>query len=132
MHDDMHEKRNLPIPGPADKPTDAAGQSLANALRVSFKLLSVLMVIVLFFYLLTGVKSIEPYQVGIKTRFGRIIGIAEEGLAYTWPFPIGRIEIIDVKEQRLTIDVFWMAEKPEDKTKELLARSSMAATRTAP
>jgi len=105
---------------------DPAGESLANALRVSFRLLSVLMLVVLFFYLLTGVKSIEPYQVGIKTRFGKIIGVAEAGLVYTWPFPVGQIEIIDTKEQRLTIDDFWMRERPEDKTKELMERSTMA------
>jgi len=125
--DEEMVNRHEPGSSAVARSTDPAGESLANALRVSFRLLSVLMLVVLFFYLLTGVKSIEPYQVGIKTRFGKIIGVAEEGLAYTWPFPIGQIEIIDTKEQRLTIDDFWMREKPEDKTKELLERSSMAA-----
>ncbi len=127
MDEDRLNDHELPSAPVAQGGTDPAGESLANALRVSFRLLSVLMLVVLFFYLLTGVKSIEPYQAGIKTRFGKIIGVAEEGLAYTWPFPIGQIEIIDTKEQRLTIDDFWMLERPGDKTKELLERTAMAA-----
>ena len=109
--------------GPTHEPTDPASRSLADALRVSFRLLSVIMVIVLVFYLLTGVKTIQNTQVGVKKVFGSFVGLAEPGLAYTWPFPIGSIEIVNTSEQKLDIDDFWMFETAAEKTQDLLSRS---------
>jgi len=103
-------------------PTNPASQSLAEALRVSFRLLSVIMVVVLFFYVLTGVKSIESSQVGVKKVFGRVVEVVEPGLAYTWPFPIGSIDVVSIREETLPIDDFWMFETPQQKSQDLLSR----------
>jgi len=122
-HNDNHEHP----PDPAGelhvstRPPDPAGQSLADALRVSFRLLTVIMVIVAILFFLTGVKSIDPQQVGIKKVFGRVVGTAGPGLAITWPFPIGEIEIVDVKEQTITIEDFYMHETAADKAKDGLS-----------
>ena len=102
---------------------DPAGQSLADALRLSFRLLTIIMILVVIAFMLTGVKPIQPYQMGIKTLFGSIVSVAEEGLAYTWPFPVGDILLVDTKERVLTMDDFWMHETPTDKTKDLLDRN---------
>jgi len=111
-------------PGSTGPPVDTAQQSLADALRVSFRILTVIMVFVVVAYLLTGVKSIEPQQEGILKIFGKQVGLAREGLVYTWPFPIGEIELITTSQQELLVDDFWMHETPEDKTKELSERQS--------
>ncbi len=103
-------------------PVDPGGKSLADALRVSFRLLSVIMLVVLVFYMLTGVKSIQSSQVGVKKVFGKLVGVAQPGLAYTWPFPIGGIDVISTKEEELEIDDFWMYETPEQKSQPLLSR----------
>ena len=95
------------------RPAEAAEQSLADALRVSFRVLTVIMVFIVIAFLLTGVKIIGGTQRGIIMRFGEIIGTAGPGLAYTWPFPIGSVEKLEVKEKALTIDDFWMHETPE-------------------
>lgn len=108
------------------RPMDPAQKSLAEALRVSFRILTVIMIIMVFVYLFTGVAFIEPQQVGIRKVFGREVGTAREGLTYNWPFPIGQIEKVSTKEQELTIDDFWMHETAADKTKTLSARSSSA------
>ena len=116
-HHPEHEVEHVP------SETDPASRSLADALRVSFALLTFIMVVVALFYLGTGVATIEPHQAGIKKVFGKRVGpVAREGLAYTWPFPIGEIELVSIKEQKLSIDDFWLHETPEDKTKELSAR----------
>ncbi|MFA6133242.1 MAG: SPFH domain-containing protein [Phycisphaerae bacterium] len=111
--------------GPTHDVSDPAAQSLANALRLSFRLLSVVMIVVLGFYLLTGVKTIQNSQVGIKKVFGKVVGLAKPGLAYTWPFPVGSIDIVNTNEQTLTIDDFWMSERPEEKAQPLLSRQYM-------
>jgi membrane protease subunit HflK len=104
-------------------PGEAGDRSLADALRVSFRLLSAIMLVVLFFYALTGVKSIESSQVGVIKVFGRVVSVAQPGLAYTWPFPIGAIEIVSTREQELSISDFWMYETAEQKAAgDLLSR----------
>lgn len=104
---------------------DPAAQSLADALRVSFRLLGIIMIFVLVAFLLTGIESIEPQEQGIVKVFGRVVGTAEPGLAYNWPFPIGEIEIIKVQERTVIVDDFWMHETPQDRAKkDLLSRQS--------
>jgi membrane protease subunit HflK len=130
MTDYQHSREDRqPHTGDAAEAMDPAGQSLAKALRASFRLLSAIMGLVLVLYLLSGVKSIQSYQVGIKRLFGRVVGVAEQGLAYVWPFPVGSIEIVDIRQQRLTVDDFWMHETPEEKTHDLLSRAGSTSLR---
>ncbi len=125
MTNESGEQKNQQLPNNADESLDMATQSLAEALRVSFKLLGVIMVVVVIAFLLTGVKAIESQEKGIIKVFGKHVRTATQGLVYTWPFPVGDIEIVTIKEQRLTIDDFWMFETPQDKTKPYLERRVM-------
>ncbi len=119
-HPDLHNRQDRDRPPAMTTP---ASRSLADALRVSFRLLSGIMGVVLLFYVLSGVKSVESSQVGIKKVFGRVVDVAGPGLAYTWPFPIGSFDVVSTREQELTIDDFWMFETPEQKGKgDLLSR----------
>ncbi len=102
---------------------DAAGQSLADALRVSFRLLSFIMILLFVGFLGSGITCINPQEVGIKKTFGRVVGVAEQGLTYTWPFPIGEIEKVRIDEKQLEVVDFWMHETPQDKTKDLSERA---------
>jgi len=101
---------------------DPAQQELAKALRSSFRLLSVIMVVVVALFLLTGLAGIDSTEVGIITRFGRVVAVAEEGLTYAWPFPVGGIEKLDISQQVIEINDFWMEEAAEDKTRDLRSR----------
>jgi len=94
---------------------DQASQSLADALRVSFRLLTVIMIFVVVAFFLTGLKLIEPQKVGIKKVFGKVVGTAGQGLAYTWPFPVGQIELVDTSQQSLTVDNFWIHETAKER-----------------
>jgi len=95
--------------------TDPAGEHLAAALRTSFWLLGATMVLGVAAFLAVGFQFIRPGEVAIRTVFGKVIGVTPEGLAYNWPAPIGRIEKIDVGEQTIDVDDFWMNETPADK-----------------
>ena len=102
---------------------DPAQQQLARALRSSFRLLSILMILVLILFAVSEVTSIGPNEVGVIYRFGRIQDdVVEEGLAYAWPFMIGRVEKIDTSQKEIEINDFWIFEKPEDRTKPLIER----------
>ncbi|MCY2925964.1 MAG: SPFH domain-containing protein [Planctomycetota bacterium] len=72
------------------------------------------MVLVFAGFILTGVKTVESNQRGIKTVFGQIEGVpVGPGLTYTWPFPVGRIVTVPSSTQKFTMDDFWMGETPE-------------------
>ncbi|MHC4562856.1 MAG: SPFH domain-containing protein [Planctomycetota bacterium] len=93
---------------------DAAAESLARALRMSFRLLTVIMAMIVVAFLLTGVQSVKPGETAVVYRFGRIVGAVDSGLCFAWPFPVGRIEIVHTSKRDLQIDDFWMTERPED------------------
>ena len=105
------------------KTVDPAMKSLSDALRISFKLLSALMVLFLVLFLGTGIKSIEQHERGIVKVFGKIVGVAKPGFVYNWPFPIGEIETVAAQEQRVLIDDFWMFETASDKLRQLSQRN---------
>ena len=124
---------NVPHTWPAESGSseqmDAANKSLADALRFSFWLLSVIMIFALGALLLTGLATIEPQEAGLRLLFGRIQGSGDErvlgeGLRLAWPQPVGRVERVSVKSQKLKIDDFWMYEKPEEMNRKLSDRQA--------
>jgi regulator of protease activity HflC (stomatin/prohibitin superfamily) len=103
---------------------DPAQQQLARALRSSFRLLTALMVFVLILFAVIETKSIGPNEVGLIYRFGKIQDqVVEEGLAYAWPFMIGKVEKVPTSQEEIEINDFWIFEKPEDRTKDLVDRN---------
>jgi len=102
--------------------SDPAMRSLSQALKVSFRLLRVLMILFAFLYLATGFVSVPAQKQGLVKVFGRLVRVADRGVAYNWPFPIGQIELVDVQVRQLVVEDFWMYETPSDKTKSLLQR----------
>ncbi len=111
---DTNETQGVPPLGV--DPHDPSAASLANALRWCFRLLVAIMIIVCAAFLLSGIKTIQPNQVGIKKQFGKYIGLCHQGLAYTWPYPIGEIEIVNLGQRNVKVDEFWMHETARDKT----------------
>ncbi|MFP4053216.1 MAG: SPFH domain-containing protein [Phycisphaerae bacterium] len=118
-HHHHHHPPHHDEPRGPEPPMDPANQSLSEALRVSFRLLTVIMVFVLVFFALSGFKSIEPTERGVVRIFGRIDRVAESGLAYTWPYPVGDIQRVQVNEQKLNIDDFWMHVRSTDQGKDI-------------
>ncbi|HEG43725.1 MAG TPA: protease modulator HflK [Phycisphaerales bacterium] len=100
---------------------DDAGKSLAKALRLSFVILKIVMVILVAFFLVSGIFEVKEDEQAIVLRFGEIQGIGKDrvlgpGLHFAWPEPIDEIVALPVKRvQPLAINSFWYYESPSDK-----------------
>ena len=73
----------------------AAGNSLAEAFRISFVILKVIMIVVVIAFFASGFQTIGPEEQGIVLRFGKIKVVdsdggvtLDSGLRWTFPYPI--------------------------------------------
>jgi membrane protease subunit HflK len=101
---------------------DAAGKSLAEALRVSFLILKLIMAVLVALFITSGIFRVQENEKALVLIFGEIQGTGAEqrilgpGLKWTWPEPISEIIKIPVaKVQTLAIDNFWYFETEEEK-----------------
>lgn len=122
-HDHDHGADDRPVApvGLSVAHADTASRSLSDALGWSFKLLSIIMVLVVGAFCFTGVVQIKNNEVGLIKVFGDVVTVAKPGLAITWPYPIGEIEVVSTKPQNLVIEDFWMLESPEERLNPKLA-----------
>jgi len=103
-----------------DTGLDAAGKSLSEALRISFVILKVIMVVLVIIFLASGFRKIYPDEQAIVLRFGKIRGIGKErlldpGLHWVFPYPIDEIVKIPVqKKVNLPINSFWYSQTTRD------------------
>lgn len=109
------KKSNPPVEPDEGKQVDLAMKSLSDALQVSFKLLSFIMILFVVLFLATGIEFIQPQEQGIVKIFGKVTRVVKHGLVYNWPFPVGEIQKIGTQERRLTIENFWLFETPDQK-----------------
>ncbi len=105
---------------PAGDELDVAGKALAEALRISFIALKIIMVVLIIVFLASGFRTVEPDEQALVLRFGKIRGIGENrvlgpGLKWVFPYPIDKMVKIPVaKKQNLPIDSFWYYQKPSE------------------
>ena len=121
----MAEQNNKDlIPQPTGRPAgdefDAAGKSLSEALRISFIVLKIIMIVLVVVFLASGFRTVEPDEQAIVLRFGKICGVGENrilgpGLKWVFPYPIDKIVKIPVaKKQNLPINSFWYYQRPDE------------------
>jgi membrane protease subunit HflK len=121
----MAEQNNKDLipqsPGkPAGDEFDAAGKSLSDALRISFIVLKIIMIVLVVVFLASGFRTVEPDEQALVLRFGKICGVGENrilgpGLKWVFPYPIDKIVKIPVaKKQNLPINSFWYYQRPEE------------------
>ncbi len=115
------EPQETAVDTAAEQRSDAGYKFLSDALRASFLLLKVIMVILLALFLVSGFESIGPDEKAMVLRFGRIRGEAEKrilgpGLKWVWPYPIEEIIRIPVaKKTNLAFEGFWYYQSPQEK-----------------
>ena len=115
--DTKNEKQNAalePIEGMQEgRELDAAGKSLSEALRISFFILKIIMIVLVIVFLASGLRTVGPDEEALVLRFGKIRGVGEErllkpGLHWIFPYPIDKIVKIPVaKKVNLAINSFW-------------------------
>jgi len=83
---------------------DTANESLADALKITYGLLKVAMVVLVVLFMISGVQSIKEGERGISVRFGKQVRTnLEPGFQWSFPYPVG--EIVRVGEGAIEIAV---------------------------
>lgn len=112
-HDEIDSQAGIPI-----GELDAGSRSLADALRISFFVLKIVMVVLVILFFSSGVFTVGPDERAMVLRFGRIRGqtsderILGSGLHWAVPYPIEEVIKFSGKNtiQRVAIDAFWYDE----------------------
>jgi len=84
---------------------EAANKSLADALRITYRLILALMVALVFVFIFTGVKQVNASEVGVKVTSGDISpDNLPPGAHFNLPFPLGEIVTVTQSQKNLSID----------------------------
>lgn len=131
----MHE-HNHPHTHDSEPDENSAGQEFkaeplspgytyfSNALKVSFTLLKVIIIILIGVFIVSGFRKVEHDEQALVLRFGKIRGLGDNrilgpGLKVLWPYPVH--EIIKIPVQRkinVPLNLFWYYQKPGDEMDE--------------
>jgi membrane protease subunit HflK len=104
-------------------PLDPANQSLADALRKSFRILKLIMLVLVVLYFLSGWFSVKPSEVGVVLRFGRIVGTGPQepafsavlppGWHWSWPYPFERWATVSANEREMPVEFLFQLSDEE-------------------
>ena len=120
----------------ATEDLDAAGKSLSEALRISFIVLKVIMIVLVVAFLASGFKTVGSDEQALVLRFGKIRGVGEKRVLkprawpyWVFPYPVDTMVKIPVeKKVDLVIRSFWYYQTQE----RMLAEPSIEKTRVLP
>lgn len=115
-HDHEHENVTTPASVPAD---DSGSQALSEALRSSFAIVKIIMVVLVIVFIGSGIFTVPPNQKAVVLRFGKPMSgtdaqLLGPGLHWSWPYPIDEKVFIPISEiQSVTSSVGWYFENPD-------------------
>jgi membrane protease subunit HflK len=115
-HNHHHEAEQEPQVFIAEM--DAGSKSLAEALRISFAVLKIIMVVLIVLFFSSGVFTVAPDQRAMVLKFGKIRGDTTEsrilgpGLHWAVPYPVEEVIKLPARNTILktAIDSFWYDE----------------------
>jgi membrane protease subunit HflK len=116
-HPDARAPQNSP-PNP-ESTLDAGSQALAEALRSSFTIVKIVMVVLLIIFMGSGIFTVGPQERAIILRLGKPVGEGEKallgpGFHLSWPYPIDEYVKVSISGiQKVTSTVGWYATTPE-------------------
>lgn len=94
---------------------DPANRSLAEAMRISFRLVQAAMVILAVLFVFSGIRTVKPDQEGVNVLFGRKIAEGlEPGLKLSWPYPLGELITVSTSPNAVTVRGFFPQLGPTD------------------
>lgn len=119
-HDHTHATPSVPPQPPTGgAPDDAGSQALADALKSSFGIVRLVMVVLVVLFFVKGIFIVGPQEKAIVLRFGKPLGVGAEALkgpGFYWamPYPIDEVVRIPISEvQKVTSTVGWYFTTPE-------------------
>jgi len=123
-HDHHHHDHGSPEApeGMIGQELDPASRSLAEALRVSFRVLSFIMAALVIFFLASGIFVVHPDERAVVVRFGKLVGESQRvrgevlapGVHFSWPYPVDEVVRVPTNQQTSAIDNFWYHVSIED------------------
>ncbi len=108
-----------PQPPPPVAPEDAGSQALSEALRSSFAIVRIIMVILVVVFFASGVFTVPSQEKAIVLRFGKPVGVGEDqllgpGLHWSLPYPIDEVVRIPISQiQTVRSTTGWYMTTPE-------------------
>ncbi len=92
-----------------DNSLEHANRSLAEALKVTFRLIQLAMVVLAVLYVLSGFQSVGADERGVRVVFGKATDRdLSPGFQFSWPYPIGEMVKVNTGTQRERIyRDFW-------------------------
>jgi membrane protease subunit HflK len=118
----MSDPNPIPTPPPGQGPSaeDAGSQALSDALRSSFFIVKIIMVLLVLAFLSSGFFTVGPQETAIVLRLGKPVGEGEQALLlpgphWALPQPIDSVERIPFNlVQEAQSSVGWML-TPEER-----------------
>ena len=110
-----------------EEPLDPASQSLSDAMRASFRVLKIVMVVVVILFLFSGVIMVDEKEVVVLSRFGKLVNEnrpLDPGLHLAFPYPIDDVVRVFTADQTIEVDAFWLKLTDAEKLKDLSDLSS--------
>jgi modulator of FtsH protease HflK len=89
---------------------DPANQSLADALRITLRLIQGGMLVLAGLFVVSGSQSVRENERGIRLLFGKIDrSDVQPGLSLSPPYPVGELVRVDVGQAEIKLDThFWV------------------------
>jgi membrane protease subunit HflK len=103
----------------APETQDAGSQALAEALRSSFAIVKIVMLLMVIAFFCSGFFQVGPQEKAVILRFGKPVGEGQKvllgsGLHWSYPYPIDEVVKIPISEiQKVSSTVGWYFTTPE-------------------
>jgi regulator of protease activity HflC (stomatin/prohibitin superfamily) len=108
---------------------DPATRSLADALRITYRLLQATMVVLVILYLLSGFQAVKESERGIRLLFGQVKARdLSPGFQFSLPAPLGELVRVGTGAQTMDINKAFFPNLSEDEEKQLLDKNKGAQT----
>lgn len=100
---------------------EAANRSLADALRITYRLLQLVMIALVVLFLFSGFQQVNQAETGIRVDLGRIQSERlEPGFQFSWPYPIGEIIKVERGNRSIQLDEsFWPELSAEERRRSI-------------
>jgi membrane protease subunit HflK len=97
---------------------ELANRSLADALRLTYRLLQIVMLVLLALFAFSGVRKIDQAEKGVRITLGQLSASdLDPGVHFSLPYPLGQIMKVSTSQVAVRIDEsFYPRLSPEQLT----------------
>ncbi len=94
---------------------EAANKSLTDALRITYRLLQLVMIALVVLFFFSGFQQVNQAESGIRVHLGRITAEnLDPGFQFSWPYPLGEILKVERGNRTMQLDESFWPRVPEN------------------